>query len=94
MRRVFHVPPLFLLLKRLHHCSTSCELPRLVGGLQDKSSVRSQQLNLGPNENENRVNVFSAADVTADLDGVLEQLRSGTIHGQHVDPPGQQSPRR
>ena len=46
-----------------------------------------------PNENISGAIEFSAADVTADLDGVLKQLRIGTTQGQHIDSPGQQSPR-
>lgn len=56
--------------------------------------MEDQRLNLAPNAKAIGVKVFSAADVTADLDGVLKQLRNGTIHGQHVDSSGQQSPRK
>lgn len=56
--------------------------------------MENQQLDLVPNENVIGVNVFSAADVAADLDGVLKQLRNGMTHGQHLDPPEQVSPRK
>ena len=36
----------------------------------------------------------SAADVTADLNDVLNQLRSGSVHGQHVESPGTLTPRK
>eukprot|EP00903_Cladosiphon_okamuranus_P007015 g6824.t1 len=58
-----------------------------------KPGMENQQLDLVPNENVVGVNVLSAADVTADLDGVLKQLRHGMTHGQHLDPPAQLSPR-
>lgn len=61
---------------------------------QDKSGTENQQVNLIPNENVVGANVLSAADVTADLDGVLKQLRNGTTHGQQVDSPGHLSPRK
>lgn len=61
---------------------------------QDQSGTEDQQLNLVPNKDVVGLNVFSAADVTADLDGVLKQLRNGMIHGQQVDTPGQLTPRK
>lgn len=51
--------------------------------------MEDQQLNLVPNKNAVGVDTFSAADVTADLDIVLKQLRNGTVNGQHEDTPGQ-----
>lgn len=56
--------------------------------------MENQQLDLVPNENVIGANVLSAADVAADLDGVLKQLRNGTTHMHHIDSPGQLSPRK
>lgn len=56
--------------------------------------MENQQLNLVSNEGAIGVNILSAADVTADLDGVLKQLRNGTTHEQDVGPPGPLSPRK
>jgi len=45
------------------------------------------------NKDMTGVAATSAADVTADLNGVLNQLRNGMIHDQHVESPGTLTPR-
>lgn len=60
---------------------------------QDDLGRWGEQLNLVPNEDATRATVSSAADVASDLDGVLKQLRSGMIHEELIESPGQLTPR-
>jgi len=59
---------------------------------QDASGTEDQDTNVH-NKDMTGVAATSAADVTADLNGVLNQLRNGMIHDQHVESPGTLTPR-
>lgn len=52
-----------------------------------------EQLNLETKEDATGVTVSSAADVSSDLDGVLKKLRSGMVHEELLESPGQLTPR-
>ncbi len=60
---------------------------------QDESGREGQDINMF-NKDMTGVTATSAADVTADLNGVLNQIRNGMIHGEHVESPGTLTPRK
>lgn len=46
------------------------------------------------NKDMSGVAATSAADVTADLNGVINQIRKGIFHCQHAESPGTLTPRK